>query len=270
MQLAADTALRATEIIAAVGVLISSLELLARPDLLADSSLLSWRVIRLARRWTSQGLPGRIANLFLTPPALQWLFGARALSAAALIAVAAGVPAPDPVHALLLGAVVAGGAIRPLRAPFGGEGSDEVSQIVLTAALLVSLRPTPTAMQLGLWFIALQACLAYFASGIYKITAPMWLSGAALIGVLRTRSYGNRPLGAWFAARPTTARWVSRGLSLSETVFPLVLLAPSSLLPFFLAWGVAFHLTCAVIMGLDCFVWAFVATYPAITYAVLR
>lgn len=270
MHLAADTALRAIEIIAAIGVLISSLEFMTRPDLLASSSLLSWPVIRLARRSTSHGRLGKAADFFLTSPVLQWLFGARALAAAMLIVVPACIRVPAPAHVLLLGVVVAGGAIRSLRAPFGGEGSDEVSQIVLTTLLLVSLRPTPMAMQIGLWLIALQACLAYFVSGIYKITAPMWLDGTALTGVLRTRSYGNRTLAAWFAARPTTARWVSRGLSLSETLFPLVLLAPSSFLPYFLAWGVAFHLTCAVVMGLDCFVWAFVASYPAIAYAVLR
>jgi hypothetical protein len=270
MHLSADTALRATEILAAIGVLVSSLEFMIRPDLLGDSSLLSWRVLRLGRRVTTHGRLARAADRLLTAPALTWLFGASALAAAALIAVPIVMRVPDSVHLLLLGVVVAGGAMRLLRAPFGSEGSDEASQIVLTALLLVSLRPTATAMELGLWFIALQGCLAYFTSGIYKITGRMWLSGAALIGVLGTRSYGNGTLAAWFAGHTTIARWVSRGLSLTETLFPLVLLAPPSFLPIFLAWGVGFHLTCAVVMGLDCFVWAFVATYPAIAYVVLR
>lgn len=270
MHLSASTALRATEILASIGVLISSLEFLIRPDLLADSSMLSWRVLRLGRRWTSHGRLARTADLLLTFPVLTWLFGVRALAAATLIVVPIFISVPDPVHLLLLGVVVAGGAMRFLRAPYGSEGADEASQIVLTALLLVCLRPTPMAMQLGLWFIALQGCLAYFTSGIYKITGRMWLSGTALIGVLGTRSYGNGTLAAWFATHTTLARWVSRGLSLSETLFPLVLLAPPSFLPIFLTWGVVFHLSCAVVMGLDCFVWAFVATYPAIAYVVLR
>jgi hypothetical protein len=268
VQISADAALVATQILASIGVLISSLELLARPDLLADSSLVSWPVIRLRHRWTSHGRTGRAADLLLAPPGLRWLLGARALAAATLIVVPVAVPAPDPVRVLLLGVVVAGVAIQAFRAPFGGEGADQVSLIVLTTLLLVSLRPTATAMQLGLWFLALQACLAYFASGIYKVTARMWLDGTALIGVLGTRSYGTPTLAAWLGARAATARWLSRGMSLSETLFPLVLVAPASWLPFFLAWGVAFHLTCAVVMGLNCFAWAFIATYPAIAYVV--
>jgi hypothetical protein len=270
MHLSADTALRATEILACVGVIVSSLEFMIRPDLLADSSLLSWRVLRLGRRVTSHGRLARTADVLLTAPMLARLFGLRALAAAMLIALPIIVHVPDSSHVLLLGVVVTGGMMRLLRAPYGSEGSDEASQIVLTTLLLVALRPTPTAIELGLWFIALQGCLAYFTSGIYKITGRMWLSGTALIGVMGTRSYGNGTLAAWFAAHPTIARWTSRGLSLTETLFPLVLLAPPSLLPLFLAWGVGFHLTCAVVMGLDCFVWAFVATYPAIAHVVLR
>jgi hypothetical protein len=270
MHLSADAALRATKVLASIGVLISSLELLARPDLLADSSLLSWPVVRLRHRWTSHGRMGRAADSLLAYPGLRWLFGARALAAAALIVVPAPIPVPGPVHVLLLCIVVASMAIQPLRTPFGGEGSDQVSLIVFTTLLLVSLRPTATAMQLGLWFIALQGCLAYFVSGIYKVTGPMWRDGTGLIGVLGTRTFGNPTLATWLGAHARTTRWLSRGMSLSETLFPLVLLAPSSWLPFFLIGGVAFHLTCAVVMGLNCFVWAFVATYPAITYVVLR
>jgi hypothetical protein len=35
----------------------------------------------------------------------------------------------------------------------------------------------------------------------------------------------------------------------------------------FLGWGVAFHLGCAVVMGLNNFLWAFIATYPALLFA---
>ena len=31
--------------------------------------------------------------------------------------------------------------------------------------------------------------------------------------------------------------------------------------------GAAFHVGCAVFMGLNCFLWSFVATYPAIALA---
>ena len=52
-----------------------------------------------------------------------------------------------------------------------------------------------------------------------------------------------------------------------ETLFPLCLVVPQPWGWPFLGWGVAFHLLCAVIMGLNSFFWAFVATYPALLYA---
>jgi hypothetical protein len=33
-----------------------------------------------------------------------------------------------------------------------------------------------------------------------------------------------------------------------------------------LAWGVSFHIATAITMGLNCFVWAFLSTYPAFIY----
>lgn len=34
----------------------------------------------------------------------------------------------------------------------------------------------------------------------------------------------------------------------------------------FFAWGLLFHLANALVMGLNSFIWAFVATYPAILF----
>lgn len=49
-----------------------------------------------------------------------------------------------------------------------------------------------------------------------------------------------------------------------EIAFPLVLVVPKPLIIALLFTGVAFHLSCAIIMGLDRFVWAFCGCYPAV------
>ncbi len=266
MDFSAATALRASEVLASIGVFISSSEFLIRPRMIDDSSLMSWPVFQLRHRWFFSGLKGTALGGALAFPRFLWIVRVRAGAAVALIAI----PMSGPMHAVFLGVVVLSTAALMLRTTYGLEGSDQLVLIVFIALALVALRPTVIAMQLGLWFITLQACLAYFTAGIYKVTSPVWRDGSALTGVLGTLSYGNPMLASWFTQHTRTTKWSSRMFSVSETAFPLVLVCPPAWMPYFLAWGVGFHVTCAVIMGLDSFVWAFVATYPAIAYCVLR
>jgi hypothetical protein len=48
--------------------------------------------------------------------------------------------------------------------------------------------------------------------------------------------------------------------------FPVVLVAPREVCWGYLACGVLFHLGTAITMGLNKFVWAFLALYPAALY----
>lgn len=259
-----DVALRLTEMLACVGVLVSSAELLARPAWLADTSWNSWPVHRLRYVGTA-GTVGRILGPVLAFPNVLGLVAARATVALLVLAV----PMHGIVHAAALAAVALGLAVRTLRSPYGGEGSDQVLLIVVTALTLVAVAPSPMAMRIGLWFIAAQACLAYFTSGVFKVFSRVWWDGSALLGVMCTASFGHLVSASWLRTRPMVTRWLSRLLSVAEAGFPLVLLAPPPLLPYLLAAGVGFHLVVAAVMGLNCFVWAFAATYPAIAFTAI-
>jgi hypothetical protein len=266
MSIDATIGLRYVEVIASVGVVVSSLELLARPRLVDDASLMSWPVFRLRHPWFATGASGAAISRVLGFPRILGIIALRLVAALLLVAV----PTGGPVHVLLLGLVALGTSMLILRTTFGLDGADQLVLITFTTLALVAVYPDAVAARLGLWFIALQACLAYFTAGIYKVTSRTWWDGSALTGVLGTLSYGNRSLARWFDSHRRTALWCSRLFCASEAAFPLVLLCPASWLPYFLAWGVVFHASCAVIMGLNDFVWAFVATYPAIAYVVLR
>jgi hypothetical protein len=52
-----------------------------------------------------------------------------------------------------------------------------------------------------------------------------------------------------------------------ESVFPIALLVPPKILLLILAMGLIFHISCAWVMGLNTFIWAFLATYPAVIFA---
>ncbi|AXG76423.1 hypothetical protein [Streptomyces paludis] len=259
MTLAAGEALRAVEVLAATGMLITSAEFLGRPALLGRTSLASWDILRLRHR------RGPRRDRLLAHPGILAVLAGRAAASAALIPW----PLPAPAHALALGTVVLTSITLQSRGPYGGEGSDQVLLLVFTALALAALHPHATTMRLTLYFLALQSALAYFTSGIYKVASPPWRSGSALSGVLGTRCFGNRRLAALATAHTAATAWTSRGVGVFEAAFPLVLLTPPAALPFFLACGVLFHLTCAVAMGLNVFLWAFTASYPALAFMVL-
>ncbi|MFJ6622297.1 hypothetical protein ACIQOW_32545 [Kitasatospora sp. NPDC091335] len=257
-----SSAIRITEIIAGIGVLISSLEVLARPRSTDDSSWNSWRVLRLRRRWTSTGRSGALFDVLLGYP--RDLIGVAVRSVAAAVLV---LTAPSGAwQVLLLWLVTVSLALRGLRTPYGGEGSDQVLLLVFGA---LAMAQTFDAEQVALWFIVAEACLAYFSSGLAKVLHWEWRDGTGLLGVLRTRSWGNAWAARRLSERPVLCRWLSLALISAETAFPLVLLAPPPLLPLLIGLALVFHLLVAVVMGLNCFVWAFAATYPAVAYVVL-
>lgn len=241
--------------------IVSSLEVLARPKWLADTSWNSWPVHRLRYSGTAGGAGHRLSVVLAFPNILA-LVAVRGLAALLVLAV----PLTGPAHAAALWVVALGLVTRSLRSPFGGEGSDQVLLIVVVTLAAVAVAPSPMVVQVGLWFIAAQACLAYLTSGVFKIASPVWWDGSALLGVISTQSWGNPLLAGWLRRRPVVNRWLSRLVGFGEACFPLILAAPPPLLPYLLIAGVGFHLLVAAVMGLNCFVWAFAATYPAIAF----
>jgi hypothetical protein len=56
-------------------------------------------------------------------------------------------------------------------------------------------------------------------------------------------------------------------LVLWESGFVIALIAPRPVLWMMLAAGLVFHLSCAWVMGLNTFLWAFAAGYPCVIFA---
>jgi hypothetical protein len=112
-------------------------------------------------------------------------------------------------------------------------------------------------------FLAAQLSLAYMTSGVLRIQQPEWRNGKALLVVLRQHTYGNQicwKLGLRF---PRGLQAVSVSVLAFECLFPAAVVLPPWLLVPVLAFGVAFHLANAAIIGLNTFVWAFLGLYPA-------
>ena len=147
----------------------------------------------------------------------------------------------------------------------GGDGAEQMSDIVLISALLAVLpMPADSRITLAVVFIAAQAVLSYFTSGVAKLVSPMWRSGSALPAILGTYNHGLAPVSRIMESRPAIGFVLGWSVILFEVLFPLVLIAPPSVAIAALGVGLTFHLGCAVLMGLNSFVWPFPATYACV------
>jgi hypothetical protein len=125
----------------------------------------------------------------------------------------------------------------------------------------------PSLALCGVFALAGQATLAYFVAGAAKLASPVWREGGALLGVMQTQSYGDSFAARFAGNRPGFCAFVCWLTIVTETLFPLVLILPPALLMASLACFAAFHFSNAWFMGLNAFIWPFLATYPSVILA---
>ena len=140
---------------------------------------------------------------------------------------------------------------RHFKGPFNG-GSDTMTSLLLLTLCVASL--LPKLAPVCLIYIAVQSALSYFVAGVIKWRQPTWRSGKALNQFLTLH---NVPLDLGAGAA-----WA---LILFECLMPLSLVTEVATLPL-LSLALAFHFMNAFYLGLNRFVLAWLATYPAIIY----
>jgi hypothetical protein len=255
-----ETAFRLVVVISSIGVLIASLELLTLTDEFADGGLFSWYVLRTTSRATLSAATARPVALALFVPVVA---GGRALAALTLVLV----DGNRALTAVCVWAVVAASLALYVRAPLGLDGSDQMSTITFVAVGIHAVLPGDALVgQASLWFVAVQGCLSYCVAGIAKAVSPVWRSGAAVRGIFGTRTYGTRTSAAVVRGHPGLCAAAAWFVISFEITFPLALVLGPAGVAVYAAVGALFHVSNAVLMGLNTFVWAFVATYPAVLY----
>lgn len=156
---------------------------------------------------------------------------------------------------------------------FGREGSDEIALVVLVPLAIACASPSLTVTKGALVFIAAQLVLSYLAAAWSKLAGPKWRSGVAVPQILSTSDYG---LG--IRELHDDNRLILRSLSwltiAAEILIPVWLILGGPFTIPALAMGAFFHVTVAVMMGLNRFVPWFATTYPAalwvsVTFGVL-
>jgi hypothetical protein len=251
--------------LASIGACISTLEWLANRRQLRLGGLFAWDIVG-----TRQFFAGKPLHDCVLAPLLGYRGYCRVLviRVAALIALPVAVWMTfRPAVLTLLIVVVVTTLMVNLRSPYGLDGSDQMLVQIYMPLLLAYLAGSTIALEIAIWYVALQTCLSYFTSGAAKAISPMWRRGDIAFRIFNTRTYGYEPVATLLLGRPGLTRLVDWSAFTVEMAFPLAIVLGFPWVFFFIAWGVAFHAMNALVMGLNSFFWAFVATYPALLYA---
>lgn len=244
----------------AVSFLIGTAELVAKRDLFGLRGCLSWRIV--GEFYSVRGLKP-LNPAFAAQGTLSILILRLAASAGILLSAR---------HAVLMTSALIlalSSLLFNLRMPVGRDGSDQMNVLIIGPACMAMLCNRHVAYTSVLLFVAAQASLAYTTSGVAKLISPVWRSGDALPQILSTLSYGNQRAAQFLHSHHVLSLILSWVVISFEAGFLLAFLIGPRATLVMLLFGAVFHLSCAVLMGLNCFLWSFVATYPAILFSSL-
>lgn len=264
MALSAPLALQAVAALLALALALSSIELLlVRADFAGDGVFV-WAVLRDGTRALPR--PARaLLDLLLSDRSFPALLAAQ-------LALALGLPwTTSPLVPLLLLLTSLLVCLR-FRGTYNG-GSDAMTVVVVLGLLIARLGPDVAKgdastlwQRAGLGYIAAQLVLSYFLAGLAKLREPSWRTGTALPRLLAIDAYAvpvsvRRALSG--AGLALCASWL---VMLFECAFPAALLVGPVGCALLTACAMMFHLVNALTLGLNRFLWAWLAAYPALLF----
>lgn len=242
--------LRGMELLVALAVLQGTLELLAVRRSFSDDGTWRWATLAREMAWLSPLLSYRSFVVLLV---------VRLFAAILLLAGVHGPVAPLLWTSSLLVNV-------RFRGTTNG-GSDMMIMVVLGALVLAHLMPhAEWAQQGAVLYVAAQAFMSYFIAGVAKLASAAWRDGGAMRSFLLTPHLDVPPPLVRTFASPNRLRAFAWGVMTFECAAPVALLHPLACVGY-IAVALVFHLANAWALGLNRFVLAWAATWPALLYA---
>ena len=153
-----------------------------------------------------------------------------------------------------------------VRNPVANDGGDQLGQLILIACTLAEIFQSPVAFSACLIFLAAQSALAYATSGWLKAPHRGWWNGQFLLKIMSTSFAGDRSLWLFLTAHRRLARVAGAVVVVADCALGFAALLPPPVCLLVLGLGVLLHLGIARVMGLNTFVWTFVATYPSVWF----
>lgn len=241
-----------------VGIALQSAEFLSVGEELRDRGLLGWQRAVRAKAPVRRAL--QYSQAF---PFCGLILAGRLVAALACLAL----PYGGILALCLLGVLTLAQLYYNRRFQLVFANSDHMTLIVLAAVTVACFPGASVRLKAAaLGFLAFQCLLAYTAGGIDKISAGHWRTGRRLVYVFQDSAHRFPPLGRWLARHERIAVVLSLSIILWETLFVVGLFLPTPGFWLFVATGLLFHATIAILMALPGFFWAFAATYPGLYF----
>jgi hypothetical protein len=251
-----------TALIACFGICISSAESLLIHKEFRPEGTFSWKV------FSSR------ADYFNHPRVfrrIDFLFGHSAFIAIHFLRLIACIMLPFShgyfLNTMLVSVITLSSLLFSFRNVVGTDGSDQMNTVIFISFFIAYLFHDAFLFKICLLFIALQSILAYVISGIAKFVSYKWKNGIAIRQIMNTKTYGHEKIATFLNKAPRSVNiFLCWNIIIVETLFFTVVFLPHPYFYFFLIWGFAFHVYNALFMGLNNFLFSFLATYPAIIY----
>lgn len=147
----------------------------------------------------------------------------------------------------------------------GKDGSDQLRILALLSFSLCFLLDGDYARVIPLCFIGAQVLIGYATSGIAKVTSSHWRKGDVLSNIFQTYSYGIPKFAKILKKYPRLDRVMSYFAIFCMLAVPLSFMLPYPE-PLVITLGMiaCFHLSTAILMGLNDFLFTFPLGYPGI------
>jgi hypothetical protein len=245
-----DAALSLSSRLVALSLLVQTFELIRLRE--SFSSVGIWRPAHVSAH------AGKVARTFAAETSFVGLLVAQLGGAGASVVIG-----PSPLL-LALAVTYVLVALR-FTGPFNG-GSDALTLLSLACLGVASCGHAQALLtKVAVCYLVAQLALSYFIAGLAKLKQPSWRSGVALVSFVALPKYAAPALARAWLARPVIAKWAARGVLAFECSFPLALLSPT-LCWAYLLLGAAFHVANAAVLGLNRFLWAWLALYPLLLW----
>ena len=251
----------AVEITLAIQVIVATAELLKLRRQYSDVGLLAWQIQRMGPKLAIYAKKLRLDFVCRYPNVLVVL----------LLRLLCGIAIPVLIlthHSvlLLLLIITAIGLIMQVRNSQSNDGSDQMAVVCFIALTLANVINTDLSKSFALFFIAAQSSLAYGTSGFLKMQKKGWYTGEYATEVLKTSSYGDKNVLEIALKRRPVAKVLGIMVVYGDCLLSISFAFPPNICIFILFFGVFLHIGIGRIMGLNTFMWSYIATYPAILY----
>lgn len=216
----------------------------------------------MSRVWTDRGVWRWNTLAQEIGPGFRFLLGSSSFTLLNSIRIAAAFIAVVNPNVIVLGVLLIAHVATMIRwlGSYNG-GSDYMTSLLLLFTFIGLLFPDSMA-EVCLWYMTLQLCLSYFKAGLVKIKKAKWRRGEAISLFVLSPVYERDSLTDRVFSSATLSFVISWATMIFELTFPIALL-DRRLAIIYMTLAILFHLGNAYVFGLNRFVFAWMAAYPA-------